>query len=169
MESQFDRESVIESNFQIILNEKFRNNQEFLKIYKNFKEERTISLDITWEQMKEKYDWGYRKGSLIDPLITWIYIRPDILRDLNSGKIKCSELTERFKLNEHYFLVEKKAIAFLKLHCGGFYEEGTLNDAASQSSDDSSKKSEQSELSYQTLKRRKLSAPIGIDDEAEED
>ena len=171
MQSQFDRECIVETNFVFTLNEKFRKDQKFLKKYENFKEKRLIPINVTWEEMKQKFDWGFRKGSIIDPLVTWIYIRPDILHDINIGLISCSDLTTKCNLNEHYFLVEKKAIAYLKLHSSGFTDP-TISSSDNDSSDENSKRSHESELSYQALRRKRLrlsTVPIGIDDSAVED
>ena len=163
MDSQYNHEVLIESYFLNILGRKYNKNGLILQRYHNFKEDKMVPLDLSWEQMKHSYNWGYRKGSLISPLITWIYIRSDIKKDLEVGTLTCKDMIDKLKLNEHYFLVEKRAIEFLKLHCGGFlsseeFEEDSVESCSSQS--------EESEPSYQTLKRRRLttSVPTGIDD-----
>ena len=166
MESQFSRETQIELYFSSILNSKFRKSN-YLEKYKNFEDSRQIPISLSWEEMKHKYDWGYRKGSVINNLITWIYLRPDIKKDLDTGRFDTKDLVKYFKLNEHYFLVEQKAIEYFKLHCGGYLQEDEINDKESPEELDEENNSIESEMSYQTLKRRKLySAPIGIDDTA---
>lgn len=169
MESQFSREVTLESYLKTMLDKKFKYDDQFLHKYKHFKDSRTIPVGLTWEQMKKNYDWGYRKGSLISPLLTWIYLRSDVNNSLNKGEIESTDLIEKFKLNEHYFLVEKKAIAYLKLHCNGFKAE---EDESSDSDDQDDNESQQSEMSYRTHMRRKRllsSVPFGIDDMAVED
>lgn len=179
IESQFSRESQVEEFFITILARNFKKDDVFLEKYKNFKEVRSIPVGITWEMMKEKYDWGYRKGSAISSLITWIYLRPDIKKCLDNRMISLENLTTSFILNEHYFLVEKNAIEFLKNHCSSC-DNISLHPATPQrkiedeysesSSSENDHVSLASELSYQALKRRRMSgaAPIGIDDIATE-
>ena len=169
MESQLSRETSIESNILPIISNQFRMNNNLLKKYQNFKELKKIPINLTWEEMKGKYNWGYRKGSIIDPLITWIYLRPDISKDLDGGRFEAKDLVKYFRLNEHYFIVEQKAVEYLKLNCSGYLEENEENSEEDSEEDCEDNKSVvSSELSYQTLKRRKLytSAPIGIDDMA---
>ena len=74
--------------------------------------------------MKEYHGWGYRKRSIIDQLITWIYLRPDVKKDLDKGEFKSIDIPKRLILNVHYFIVEQKAIGYLKLHCQGILQEG---------------------------------------------
>lgn len=164
----------MESQFKSVINNKFKNNNEFLAKYDNFKESRTVPYNITWEKMKESYGWGYKKGSLIDPLITWIYLRPDVKNDLDRGEFKANHIPERLILNKHFFIVEQKAIGYLKLHCQKVIQEEELaeeaeEDEESSSSSEENKSLHSSDLSYQTLKRRRRnSTPLGIDDFAVE-
>ena len=160
MESQYNREIQIEFLMAKMIKGKFEQNNDFLKKYESFKETRTVPIDITWEKMKSSYGWGYKKGSLINDLVTWIYIRPDIVKDLKIGKFLYQDLTKKLILNKHYFIVEEKAIAFLKINCTQILtEQLEYCDYESSSSSDSS-------IDYQTIKRRRRI--LGIDDEAEE-
>ena len=96
-------------------------------------------------------------------------MRPDLKKALQTETFPASDIVKRFVLNEHYFITEAKAIAYLKLHCGGIVAAGNGNISSSTSSDnesDDSRSVAESELSYQALKRRRISSsiPIGIDD-----
>ena len=57
------------------------------------------------------------KGSRIHSLVTWIYIRPDIKTAIQNEIINLDDVLKHLVLNEHYFIVEKTAIAYLKSHC----------------------------------------------------
>lgn len=171
MQSQFSRESQIESQFKRVIDSKYRKDDKILSKFKNYKEPRTVPLNITWENMKKKYGWGFKKGSVINPLITWIYLRPDLKRSLEKENLESKDIVKRFILNEHYFITEAKAIAYLKLHCGGLVEmtEKEISSSSDESEDNDIKSVAESELSFQALKRRRLSSvPIGIDDFAVE-
>jgi hypothetical protein len=172
LDSQFSRESEIEKYFIPILASNFRRDEKLLEKFKDFKELRPIPHNISWEMMKDQYGWGYRKGSIISSLITWIYLRPDVklaLDNENNENIKNSTMTVKFILNEHYFLVEQRAIEYLKNHCTDFISDGGDTSDKEDDNENSSRASDTSELSYQALKRRRLSkaaAPFGIDDAA---
>jgi hypothetical protein len=173
MQSQFSYESQIESQLETFIKSKFRKDDKILSKFKTYKEPREIPFNITWEIMKQKYGWGYKKGSVINPLITWIYLRPDLKYSLDNESVESKDIAKRFILNEHYFITESKAIAYLKLHCAGITEtDANEENSSSTSSDESEDKKSlaESELSFQTLKRRRLSSvPIGIDDFAVEE
>ena len=109
--------------------------------------------------MKKLYGWGYRKGSLLHDLITWIYIRSDVLKDLNSGIFSAEDIIKKFVLNQHYFIVEKKAVAYLKTHCSKISTE-IREEENDESSDNNS-------ADYQTIKRRRRL--LGIDEEAKDE
>ena len=168
MESQYSREIQIESQFISIINSKFKVFNEFLASYDDYKETSKVPYNITWEKMKESYGWGYKKGSIVDPLITWIYLRPDVKKGLERGDFKTADIPIKFIINKHYFIVEQKAISYFKLHCLGILQEGELVDEESSSSEEESKSLNSSDLSYQTLKRKRKLTPVGIDDFAVE-
>lgn len=159
MESQFSRESQTEGFMTNNIRKLFSYDEKFLRKYNNYKETRSVPIDVTWEMMKKDYHWGYRKGSAIDPLITWIYLRPDIKDDLDKQIININNLAKQLELNKHYFLVEKKAIAYLKCHCT------TITTGVIDADDDSLASNDES-IDYQSLKRQKRIR--GIDDEAKE-
>ena len=117
IESQYERESRLEMYVTRIIDRKYEANPTLSRLYSTFKDRRTIPFDVTWEKMKSDYGWGYAKGSRIDPLVTWIYIRPDIKNALKKLELTIDTVVKSLRLNEHYFIVEKKAIAFLKSHC----------------------------------------------------
>ena len=169
MQSQFNRELNLESHLKILIDSKFRKDDQILSKFKTFKEPRTVPINITWDKMKQNYGWGFRKGSLINPLITWIYLRPDLKNSLDKEGLESKDIVKRFILNEHYFITEAKAIAYLKLNCGGLVEVA-VSSSSDESEDNETRSVAESELSFQTLKRRRLSSvPIGIDDFAVEE
>jgi len=159
MESQFNRENQIEYYMTKIIKKTFQQDNNFLKKYEMFRENRSVPIDISWDKMKTLYGWGYRKGSLLNELVTWIYLRPDVSKDLDNGVFLSNDLIKKLVLNKHYFLVEKKAIAFLKLNCASISteEEHENNDESSETD---------SSVDYQALKRHKKI--FGVDDEAKE-
>jgi hypothetical protein len=133
IESQFDRETQIEFFVQKIIKARYVLKPNLARAFASFVDKRTIPHNITWERMKKEYGWGYSKGSRIDPLITWVYIRPDVKKALKTDGLTLSEVfTNLVLINEHYFIVEKKAIAYLKLHCNRvtFEEEEEEDDEA---------------------------------------
>jgi hypothetical protein len=75
----------------------------------------TISPNIEWIDMKNSHGWGFIEGSQLHPIIDWIYIRPDVFKELKSETV--GSLTGIFQkgiLNTHYFFVKTKAIEFFK-------------------------------------------------------
>jgi len=128
IESQLDRESQVEFFVQKNIKAKYVLSN-LLRLFPSFKDKRTVPHNITWEKMKKEFGWGYAKGSKIDPLITWAYIRPDVKIALKRSEITLSEVFINLVLNEHYFIVEKKAIAYLKTHCSRVqYDNISIND-----------------------------------------
>ena len=117
IESQYDRALQIENFVRNIITENYVMKPNLIRTFASFRDKRTVPENITWEQMKKEFGWGYAKGSRIDPLVTWIYIRTDVKNSLKQSQIALSEVFTNLVLNEHYFIVEKKAIAYLKTHC----------------------------------------------------
>ena len=169
IQSQYSRESTVEGYIEHKIRAKHtRNVTSFIEKFKIFK-----------EQMKKKFGWGFKKGSAIDPLITWIYLRPDIKREMDKEVLSVKYLLKVGIFNEHFFIVEKRAIDYLKTHCTqiitrnddeadeadpGDENRDDVRDSDRRPSDDS--QSESSSIDYQTLKRQKRI--LGIDDMAEE-
>ena len=130
IESQSSRENGIEMFIKHMIKSKTVENIALLRQFANFKDKRPIPNNISWALMKKSYGWGYAKGSRIHSLVTWIYIRPDIKTAIQSEIINLDDVLKHLVLNEHYFIVEKSAIAYLKSHCLR-----VLDDAASSNSD----------------------------------
>ena len=70
-----------------------------LRQFANFKDKRPIPNNITWELMKKSYGWGYAKGSRIHYLLTWIYIRPDIRKAIQSEMINLVDVLKHLVLH----------------------------------------------------------------------
>jgi hypothetical protein len=176
IQSQYSRETTVEGYIEHKIRAKHtRNVPSFIEKFKSFKENRPVPEDINWEQMKKKFGWGFKKGSAIDPLITWIYLRPDIKREMDKEVLSVKYLLKVGIFNEHFFIVEKRAIDYLKTHCTqiitrnededpGDENGNDVRNSNRQPNDDS--QSESSSIDYQTLKRQKR--VLGIDDMAEE-
>ena len=117
IESQSSRGNEIELYIKQVIKSKYVENITVLRQYSNYKEKRPVPSNITWEQMKKSYGWGYAKGSRIHSLVTWIYIRPDIKIAINNEIISIEDVLKHLIFNEHYFIVEKTAINYLKKYC----------------------------------------------------
>ena len=128
IESQFSREIGVEMFIKHIIKSKTIENLAMLSQFSNFKDKRPIPHDITWESMKKSYGWGYAKGSRIHSLVTWIYIRSDIKTAIKDEIITIDDVLRHLILNEHYFIVEKSAINFLKSHCMGILAAPNLSE-----------------------------------------
>ena len=127
IESQSSRENGIEMFIKHMIKSKTVENIALLRQFANFKDKRPIPNNITWELMKKSYGWGYAKGSRIHSLVTWIYIRPDIKTAIQSEIINLDDVLKHLVLNEHYFIVEKSAIAYLKSHCLRVLDDASSN------------------------------------------
>lgn len=168
MESQTSRENINENHFALIIQRGFIEDKEFLIEFSDFKESKPVPRDVTWEMMKKDFNWGYLKGSIINPLITWIYLRPDIKKSLDfGGIIKKENIAKKLKLNEHYFISESKAIEFLLSHSSvNNNDDSSRNSPTSSSASKSQVSDDESSEDFQSLKRKKRI--FGIDDAAVE-
>ena len=118
IESQFcSRENGVEMFIKQMIKSKTLLNIAILRQFSTFIDKRPVANNITWEVMKKSYGWGFAKGSRIHSLVTWIYIRPDIKIAIQNDIITLNDVLKHLILNEHYFIVEKTAIEYLKNHC----------------------------------------------------
>ena len=106
IESQFSREEGLEMFIERMIKINIVKNLAILREFSNFGDKRPIPYNISWELMKKSYGWGYAKGSRIHPLVTWIYIRPDIKTAIKDEIITLYQVIKHLTLNEHYFVVE---------------------------------------------------------------
>ena len=116
---EYEFEKTIEHNiYKNMISNVFVKNLLFLKQFKlKWKEKRHVPSNISWTDMKENYDWGFLKGSHLSPILTWIYLRPDIACAIRQKYIRIKILFKHGVLNQHYFLVKQNAIQYIKLHC----------------------------------------------------
>jgi hypothetical protein len=129
IESQYERESRVELYVNRVIDKKYELNPTLSRLFSTFKDRRTVPSNITWEKMKREFGWGFAKGSRLDPLVTWIYLRPDIKKAISQTDLTIDTVLKSLRLNEHFFITEKKAIAFLKTHCNRIQYDAEAEDA----------------------------------------